>query len=245
MVVLWLLMFRGIAMELRDHLASELWRQFWDVAFWLSSSLLIVLFAVALGNLLRGVPLDARGYFTGTFAFLLNPYALLVALFGLATLAQHGAAFAIVRIDGEPAERAARLLRGLWWAVLVLYLAASVATLWLRGTPAAAWLYALPAFSLGALAWLQWSQRRGHAAAAFAASSAFVASLLLEAAGTLYPYLLPAFPGGRAGGISIDDAAPSALSLTVALTVTIAGSIAVLAYGSAVWRHMAGKVRVE
>ena len=64
-VVLWMLMFRGIAMELRNHLDSDLWRQFWDVAFWLSSLLLVVLFGVALGNLVRGLPLDSHGYFAG------------------------------------------------------------------------------------------------------------------------------------------------------------------------------------
>jgi cytochrome bd ubiquinol oxidase subunit II len=245
MVVLWMLMFRGIAMELRDHLASDLWRQFWDVAFWLSSTLLVVLFGVALGNLLRGVPLDAHGYFAGTFAFLLNPYALLVAIFGLVTLAQHGAAFAVVRIDGAPAARAARLMRGLWWAVVALYLVTSAATFAVRGAPASAWLYVVPVVSVGALAGLQWSLRHGRTAAAFASSSAFIASLLLEAAGTLYPYLLPAFPAGRSAGISIEDALPSQPALTVALVVTSAGSIAVLVYGSLVWRRMAGKVRVE
>jgi cytochrome d ubiquinol oxidase subunit II len=74
-VALWLLMFRGIALEVRERRASELWHQFWDAAFSLASGLLIVLFGVALGNLLRGVPLDSAGYFQGTFAFLLNPYA--------------------------------------------------------------------------------------------------------------------------------------------------------------------------
>jgi cytochrome d ubiquinol oxidase subunit II len=245
MVVLWMLMFRGIAMELRDHFASDLWRQFWDVAFWLSSTLLIVLFGVALGNLLRGVPLDAHGYFAGTFAFLLNPYALLVGLFALVALAQHGAAFAMARIDGAPAVRAARLLGATWWAALALYLAASAATFAVRGAPAAAWLYAVPVVSLGSLIAVRWSLQRGVAAQAFAASSAFLASLLLEAAGTLYPYLLPAFPAGRGAGISILDAVPSPTALTVALTVTVGGSIAVLVYGSYVWRRMAGKVRVE
>ncbi len=60
-VVLWLLMFRGIAIELREHFTSELWHQFWDAAFSLSSALLIVLFGVAIGNLLRGVPLERVG----------------------------------------------------------------------------------------------------------------------------------------------------------------------------------------
>jgi cytochrome bd ubiquinol oxidase subunit II len=244
-VVLWLLMFRGIAMELRDHLESDLWHQFWDVAFWLSSLLLIALFGVALGNLLRGVPLDAAGYFEGTFAFLLNPYALLIALFGIATLAEHGAAFAVMRIDGAPAERAARLLlRGLWWAVLALYLGTSAATFAQRGAPHAWWSFVVPACSLAALVALRLTSEQRRPGAAFAASCAFIITLLVAAAGTLYPYLLPAFPAGT-GGISIFDAAPSAMGLTVALTVAISGSIAVLVYGSFVWRRMAGKIRVE
>ena len=128
-VVLWLLMFRGIAMELREHFASELWHQFWDAAFWLSSALLIFVFGVALGNLLRGVPLDAAGYFQGTFAFLLNPYALLVGLFALATLGVHGAAFAALRIEGEPGRRAMRITLGGSWLVLALYVAVTALTL--------------------------------------------------------------------------------------------------------------------
>lgn len=243
-VVLWLLMFRGIAMELRGHLASHLWHQFWDAAFWLASALLIVLFGVALGNLIRGVPLDADGYFEGTFAFLLNPYALLVALFALAALAQQGAAFAAMRIDGEPGVRATRLLGGLWWAVVALYLAATAATFATRGAPADILPYVLPVVSLAALIGLRAALRSAHLAAVFAASSVFLASLLVEAAATIYPYLLPAFPAGR-GGVSIYNAAPPDATLAVAIGVTISGSVAALVYGSAVWRRMAGKVRVE
>ncbi|MGH8164855.1 MAG: cytochrome d ubiquinol oxidase subunit II, partial [Rhodanobacteraceae bacterium] len=75
-IVLWLLMFRGIAMELRSHFKSELWHGFWDFCFTSSSVLLVALFGIALGNIVRGLPLDREGYFLGTFAFLLNPYAI-------------------------------------------------------------------------------------------------------------------------------------------------------------------------
>ncbi len=243
-VILWMLMFRGIALELRDHLDSHLWRQFWDAAFWLSSLLLVALFGVALGNLVRGVPLDAHGYFTGTFAFLLNPYALLVAVFAVASLAQHGAAFALLRIDGAPAERASKLMGRLWWVVLAFYVAVSAATIAVRGTPSARWLFVVPAISLVSLIALRLASAAGRNGLAFTASSVFIGSLLLEAAGTLYPYLLPAYPPGH-GGVSIVDAAPSPVALTVGLSVAIGGSIAVLIYGSAVWRMLAGKVRVE
>ena len=85
---------------------------------------------------------------------------------------------------------------------------------------------------------------RDRVVTAFVSSCVFIVSLLVEAAGTLYPYLLPAFPPGR-GGVSVRDALPSAVALEVALTVTIGGSLAVLVYGSAVWRQLAGKVRLE
>ncbi len=243
-VVLWMLMFRGIALELRDHLDSHLWRQFWDAAFWFSSLLLVVLFGVALGNLVRGVPLDAHGYFTGTFAFLLNPYALMVAFFAVAALAQHGATFALLRIEGIPAERAQRLMDALWWIVLALYVAVSAATIAVRGAPPTVWLFVVPAISLVSLIAVRLALRARRNGIAFAASCVFIASLLLEMAGTVYPYLLPAYPPGH-GGVSIADATPSPLALAVGLSVTIGGSIAVLLYASAVWRMLAGKVRVE
>lgn len=242
-IVLWLLMFRGIAMELRDHLDSPLWHQFWDAAFWLSSALLIVLFGVALGNLVRGLPLDASGYFRGTFSFLLNPYALAIALFALTALAQHGAAFAAMRIDGEPAHRATRLMRRLWWAVLAFYVAVSAATFLMRGSPAP-WAYGVAAVCVAALAAVKIAAERKRTLVAFAASSLFLAALLTQAAAALYPFLLPGFPA-RERGVSIFGAAPSRETLAVALTATIAGSLAALVYGSFVWRRMSAKVRVE
>jgi cytochrome d ubiquinol oxidase subunit II len=243
-VALWLLMFRGIALELRDHFSSELWHEFWDAAFSLSSALLIVVFGVTLGNLLRGVPLGPAGYFQGTFAFLLNPYALFVAAFALCTLALHGAAFLAMRVDGEPGAKAMRAVAHLWWAVGAFYAAATVLTFFVHAPLGRSWLFAMPVFSVAALIALRRFARKGHAVAAFAASSFFIATLLIASAGTLFPYLLPAYPAGR-GGISIFEAAPSAAALICALTVTIGGIVLVTIYGSAVWWRMGGKIRVE
>jgi cytochrome bd ubiquinol oxidase subunit II len=244
-VVLWLLMVRGIAMELREHFQSELWHQFWDTAFVISSALLIFVLGIALGNLLRGLPLDREGYFQGTFSLLLNPYALIVGALAVVTLGLHGATFAAMRIDGAPGERARRVIEIGWWIVLVFYLGATALTLTMHGSEEPAWLVALPALSLIALVVTAWNARRGRPFPAFAASSCFIATLIAAAAGTLFPYLLPAFPAGRGGGISIFDAAPSAAALSCALIVNLAGIAIVGIYSSIVWRRMAGKVRVE
>jgi cytochrome bd ubiquinol oxidase subunit II len=242
-IVLWMLMFRGIALELREHLASELWHQFWDFAFWASSALLVVLFGVALGNLIRGVPLDASGYFQGSFAFLLNPYAIAVALLAVCALAFHGAAFARLRIDGPPAVRALSAANALWWCTLVLYVVVSGATLYLRG-PGGHWsTYVLGALAFVALLAMRLGLGRSDAAA-FVASSLFLIALMGAAAAMMYPYILPGYPPGS-GGLSIDAAAPSVAAMTTALTVTIGGGVAVAVYGSLVFRRMAGKLRVE
>lgn len=244
MLVLWLLMFRGIALELREHFDSDVWHQCWDFLFTASSALLILLFGVALGNLLRGVPLDAAGYFQGTFAFLLNPYALCVGLFALAVLGVHGAAFLAMRIEGPPGARAMRLASSGAWITLALYVLVTALTIAMQAPLRALWLLAMPVISCAAVVAIWWNARAKRAAAAFIASSCFIVTLLAASAGTLFPYLLPAFPAGH-GGVSIFDAAPSGVALACALTVSVAGIVAVAIYAPIVWRRMGGKVRVE
>src|SRR5512135_1849555 len=63
MIVLWLLILRGISIEFRHHIDDAVWKPFWYGGFVLSSSLLAIFFGAALGNVIRGVPLDADGRF--------------------------------------------------------------------------------------------------------------------------------------------------------------------------------------
>src|SRR5207249_4380319 len=63
MIVLWLLILRGASIEFRNHIKSAVWDPLWDFLFWASSLLLAVFFGAALGNVVRGVPLDSSGYF--------------------------------------------------------------------------------------------------------------------------------------------------------------------------------------
>jgi cytochrome bd ubiquinol oxidase subunit II len=243
-IVLWLLMFRGISLELRGHFPSQIWHEFWDAAFSWSSALLIFVFGLALGNLLRGVPLNAAGYFQGSFAFLLNPFALLVGIFALVTLGVHGASFAAMRMDGEPGARAMRVVRAGLWFVVALYVIVTAATFAQHTALRGSWLLAMPVPSLLGLAAIWWSCGKARAVATFGWSSFFIASLLAAYAGTLFPYLLPRYPAGS-GGISIFEAAPSPVSLACALTVSVAGIVVVAMYAPIVWRRMARQVRVE
>jgi cytochrome d ubiquinol oxidase subunit II len=225
-IVLWLLMIRGMSIELRGYFASDIWNGFWDVAFWLASALLALFLGVALGNIVRGVPLDRQGYFAGTFAFLLNGYALSVGALALATLSMHGAAFLWVRVDQDLRPRAKALARGLWPAVLLLFIGVTIETVAAHPIGVHIGLLIAPAVALAALIAIAASK---HAAGALAASSVFLAALMASAAQTIFPYLLPAFTGG---GLDIYNAAPNAYSVGTALTVTIIGVGAALCYGT-------------
>lgn len=243
MIVLWLLMGRGIAMELREHFPSPVWHQFWDGCFAIASALLMLLFGVALGNLIRGVPLDHDGYFSGTFTFLLNWYALLVGIFAVAALALHGLIFLILRTSGGLTERARRMASRLWVLVVVLLVAVTAGTVVVH--PAiSVWAYALGILALLALIAVRITLARGFELGAYVASSKFLGLLIAAAATTMFPYIIPAFPASS-GGLSIAQSASSPVSLVSALGVTIVGMLAVVIYGSVVWRMLAGKVHAE
>lgn len=203
-LVVWSLILRGIAIEFRSHVADRLWRGFWDGAFTLGSALLPILFGAALGNVIRGVPLDGDGWFSlalfTTFrpaspAGILDWYSVSSGAFALLVLAGHGALFLAWKTEGPVHARARRL--GLW-----LYGAA--AALW----PLVTWathrvnpelLRALPgrplawlglALAAGGLVAALLASRRGRPLAAFLGSCAFITGLLVATAACLYPVLL-------------------------------------------------------
>jgi len=241
MVVLWLLMFRGVSLELRTHFPSRIWHEFWDACFFLASVLLVLFFGIALGNMLRGLPLNASGFFLGTFAFLLNPYALMVAVFAIAALALHGAAFLMLRLDGPPSDRARHAFSRMWGAVAALYLIVTVWTLFLRGEFAGArpFVVAMVLLSFAALVAIHVARSRRNDRSTFFASAAFLATLFAAAAGTMFPYLLPSYANG-VSGISIYSATPS----LVTLVFTVAGLMLLTAYSAIVLRRLAARIRV-
>ncbi len=240
-IVLWLLMVRGMSIELRGHFESELWRGFWDVAFCLSSALLAFILGVAIGNVVRGVPLDGQGYFQGTFGFLLNGYALAVGALALLGLSMHGAAFLWMRLAEDPQPAARRFTRVLLPVVALLFIGVTVATVGMHPVAGGAAAWIAPCVAVFALAGVAFA-RTG--AQALTASSAFLFALMASAALSLFPHLLPAYPNNGAG-LDIYNSAPGAYSVGTAFTAGIIGFGAALVYGTiAALRMLRGARRV-
>src|SRR6516165_921644 len=96
-LTLFALFFRPVGFEYRSKLADPRWRNAWDWALFVGGAVPALIFGVAFGNLLQGVPFhfdaDQRVFYTGSFWGLLNPFALLAGVVSLAMLAMHGAIF--------------------------------------------------------------------------------------------------------------------------------------------------------
>jgi cytochrome d ubiquinol oxidase subunit II len=128
MIVLWLLIGRAIGIELRKHVDNTLWKSFWDVVFSISSLLLAIFFGAALGNVIRGVPLQADGYFFEplwtTFTVvpdtgILDWFTVLMGLVSLFVLTSHGANYVSMKTHDELQMRARKISSLTNWGVLV------------------------------------------------------------------------------------------------------------------------------
>jgi cytochrome d ubiquinol oxidase subunit II len=246
MIVLWLLILRGTAIEFRHQVDNPLWHDAWDVAFWLASALLAVLFGTAVGNVLRGVPLDIEGNFQGSFGLLLNPFALLCGVSSLVTLALHGSTYLAMKTSGEVQGRARRLVLPLWAATLVLQAAVTAASFavqpgFTRNFGRWPLLGIAPLIGLGAAAAIPVLARRGRDGATFLASCALLAGILGSVAAGLYPRLLPAL-GDPSQALDIYNSSSSPRSMTIALAVYLAGMAIVIIYLRRVYRVWRGRV---
>jgi cytochrome bd ubiquinol oxidase subunit II len=130
LLVLFALFFRPVGFKYRNKVDDPRWRTSWDWGLFIGGFVPALVFGVAFGNLLQGVPFhfdaDLRAYYTGTFWQLLNPFALLAGVLSVALLVMHGACYLRLRVDGELRARAARAARVAGIVVIVAFAGAGV-----------------------------------------------------------------------------------------------------------------------
>ena len=122
MLLLVALIFRAVSLEFRGKVESENWRKFWDYAFGIGSLLPSLLFGVAVGNILRGIPINEAGMFTGNFFTLLNPYSILVGLLSVMLFLMHGSVYLALKSAGVQQEKMISYFPKFWITFVILYL---------------------------------------------------------------------------------------------------------------------------
>jgi cytochrome d ubiquinol oxidase subunit II len=255
MIVLWLLILRGISIEFRNHIENLVWHPFWDAVFAGSSALLAIFFGAALGNVVRGVPLDRAGDFflplwtdftAGPEAGILDWYTVLVAIAALLTLTMHGALWLALKNRGVLQARACVLASRAWWAVLAAVIVITLVSFrvqphLMQSFTDRPWAYVFPLIALAGLFGMKVMNAGGREKAAFLSSCAFVLGMLTSVAAGLYPYVLPS-SSDPALSLTIYNAAAAPYGLRVGLVWFVPGMLLTMAYFIYTYRSFAGKV---
>jgi cytochrome d ubiquinol oxidase subunit II len=262
MIVLWLLMLRGIGIELRAHMKNPVWLGFFDTVFCVSSLLLTIFFGAALGNVVRGVPLGADGYFfeplwtnfrPGSNPGILDWYTVLAGVIALVTLTAHGCLYVALKTEGDLNRRARTVALWAWPLQLILTIVGLIATMCVRPTVLYNYKqhaigFLIPVLVFGSLAFMIYAIRKGQDPAkeklAFVASALYTVGMLVGAAFALYSVVLPASTD-PALNLTIYNTAAGQHGLTVGLTWWILGMVLALGYFTPLFRMFKGKVRLE
>ncbi|AVT28738.1 cytochrome d ubiquinol oxidase subunit II [Plantactinospora sp. BC1] len=238
LLVLLALIFRGVAFEYRHKRPEAGWKARWDLAIFLGSLIPAAIWGVVLGNLLRGVPLDARHDYTGGLLDLLNPYALLGGATTTGLFVTHGAVFLALKTSGEIRTRAGRLAARAAATTAALTAAFLAVGLTIRHTPAAVGLAVAAALALAGTLAATRVRREGWAFVGTAAAIGLTVATLFAA---LFPNVLPSTTD-PAGTLTIDNAASSPYTLKVMTWVAAFFTPVVLAYQG--WTYWVFRKRI-
>jgi cytochrome d ubiquinol oxidase subunit II len=258
MIVLWLLVLRGVSLELRNHIEVGVWRALLDGLFGFASALLTIFFGAALANVLRGVPLQADGYFflplwtnwqPGPHPGILDWYTVIGGLVALVALTLHGALWLTIKTSGALAQRARSIVSPLWAALVALTLASLAATIAVRPASLSNYFqypatFIVPVGVVASLAAIWILNRNYHPVKAFLSSCLYLFFMLAGACWGLYPTLLPATTGSD-HDITLVRAISGPHTLAVGLVWWAFGMALAVAYVVFVYSKFRGKVDLQ
>lgn len=254
-IVLWLLVLRGIAIELREQVKIRVWRDFFDGVFSFSSAVLAIFFGAALANVVRGVPLGPDGYFfaalwtnwrVGPNPGILDWYTVLGGLLALFALPVHGGLYLALKNQGAVQLRSRSVAQRLWPVVVCLTLISLPATVIARHSsldnyvshPAS---FVIPFAVLASLASGIVFSRKHQDLAAFLASCVYLAAMLIGAAYGLYPVVLPS-SNDPSQSLTVSNALAGHHGLSVGLVWWSFGLLLATAYFILVYWMFRGKI---
>jgi cytochrome bd ubiquinol oxidase subunit II len=257
MMVLWLLMLRAIGIEFRAHSKSEVWRGFFDVVFCGASALLAIFYGAALGNVVRGVPLNKEGLFflplwtnwrVGPEPGILDWYTVLSGVVALIALTVHGALYVTLKTDDEVNDRARKIVKLLWPVQLVITLLSLSATIWSSPkvmTNFEKWPIglAIPGLVFGSLIAMFFLHKKGNEKGAFLASCAYLAGMLGGVAFAAYPNVLLS-SGDQANNLTIYNTATGGYGMRIGFIWWSIGIVIAIGYFVFLFKMFKGKVTV-
>ena len=237
-LLLFSIIFRAIAIEFRNKEDSKLWKSFWDISLSVASILILLLFGVAVGNLIVGLPIADDGYFRINVFELFTPFPILVGLLSVFFFAMHGSIYAAMKTENELQVNIVKKIKISWIiATIVYFLTAALVQFDIIAGDlliiSGIFLLILPIFV-----------RKNKFGVAFVISSLFAVSYIANIAFNVFPNWLLSTTSSEAN-INIYNGASSEYTLKIMLIIAIIGVPFVLAYTIWVYSKFRGKVRLE
>ncbi len=246
MLLLCCLIFRAAAIEFRSRVHIPAWRQVWDVVFSIGSMVASLLLGVALGNILVGIPLNAKHEFLGSFFSLLSPYPILVGLTTVALFIMHGVIYSLLKQQDELYKKIHSYAYKSIIAFIVCYILTTIATFFYVPHTIQAFknhplLLAVPILTILAIANIPREIYHGRNLSAFFSSSCVIAGLMALVAISIFPNLVLSNPAPE-NSLTIYNAASSAKTLQIMLIIAAIGMPFVIGYTIFIYRIFKGKV---
>jgi cytochrome d ubiquinol oxidase subunit II len=244
LLILFSLIARGAAMELRGKHDAPRWRSVWDWVLAISSFTAPLVLGLGFGNIFRGLAFDMDGY-KGSFFGLFNPYGLLTALVFVLLFLQHGALWLRFKTDGDLGERAGKLAGILWFLVLIaaagFLVMTGFATRLYENYLARPFWFVVPLLAVLALVGVLILRTGGRPLGAFAASCATIVLVIATGLVGLFPNLIPSRLD-TAASLTIFNSSSGPYTLKLMSIVAAIFIPIVIVYQFLVFRFFRGKV---
>lgn len=250
MLLLTALIFRAVSFEFRKYSESPKAKKLWDTSFAIGSLLPAILYGVAIGNILRGLPIqivDGKIVDSTTFLGLLNPYSILVGVLSLLLFTMHGAIYMTMKSTGKHQDKMVSIASKAWIAVVVLYLFATMATFFsasylFTGILKNLLFWLLFILLFAAIFYIPIGLKGKRYGRTFIASSLLIACMIGLMAVSLFPRLVPSTTDFINGSLTIYNSSSSQNTLTTMLIIALIGMPIVIAYTIYIYRVFKGKV---
>jgi len=249
MLLLFMLIFRAVAIEFRSKETMPWWRSMWDRAFSLSSFFIAFLMGVSLGNIISGIPLGPDKEFASTTLGLITPYTVMVGVTTVTLFMMHGAIYGVMKTEGTLHERLRTWVNHTIIFFVVCYATTTMATLIYHPHMIAPFerspiLFVVAILNMLAIANIPREISRGKDFLAFLSSCAAIAALLFLFAMGVFPNVVISNPNPKYS-LTIYNAASSDKTLGIMATIAAIGIPFVLAYTVCIYWIFRGKVKLD
>jgi len=249
MVLIFVLIFRAIAIEFRSKQPAAWWRRTWDRAFSIASIAIAFLMGVAIANMVTGIPIGADKEFTGRLIDLVTPYTLMVGVTTVALFMMHGTIYVTMKTEGELQQTLKGWINNTIIFFVISFVVVTNATLiyypsMSRHFVEVPWLFIVPLLNMLAIANIPREIHNHREFRAFFSSAAAIISLMALFAIGLYPNMVLSNPD-PAMSLTIYNAASSQKTLGIMLIFALIGIPFVLAYTISIYWVFRGKVKLE